>query len=561
MFQALPRVFQLLVLCCLLPLSGQAAQFLAGELTYETLFTAPANQYRVKLRLLRDCSGPAFNQTETLSCRVGAPQASCASTDARNFTATLTRTLTTTGHPYCTISPVTTVNQCDPNAPFNYEETYYEAVVTLPPAAEWTLSWEGCCRPALANLQNAAAQPLRLEATLRNQLTVAGAARTIINTSAQYLPQDAPADLVCKGQRTVITFNAYEPDGDSLVYSLTTPLYGCAQPAGYQAYAGGTVILSNNPPCVATLPATNSYSPSYPLPSFVLSGACPSQVGTPSFQFSPLTGTFSFTPTVYLPENGPTDRNRNHYAVVGRVTEFRRINGTYYEVGSITRNMLVAIIDCELYQFANHNPRLDPLMRVSNAAQPVPLTDTVRVAPGQAVNVVLTGSDPDSAHQLSFSAQLQATAPLPTGAFQAVTSTPNRLQLTFTPPVGQAEGRYPVLVRAEDNNCPTRGVYNAVVWFRVSARVLSAASAATPVLTTAAPNPFTDDVTFRVAGATGPTRLVVSNVLGQVVAELPLRPAADGSATATWRPATPLPTGVYLARVAGTGQTMRLLRR
>ncbi|RAK68221.1 hypothetical protein DLM85_09320 [Hymenobacter edaphi] len=556
------------VLCCLLPLSGQAAQFLTGELTYETLFGTTPNQYRVRLRLQRDCAGAAFNPTETLSCRVGPPQTACASTDTRNFTATLTRTATTTiGHPYCTINPVPNVNQCDPNAPFNYEETYYEAVVTLPPAAEWTLSWEACCRPALANVQNAAAQPLYLEATLRNQLVVNGATRTVVNTSTQYLNQDAPTFVVCRNQRSTLSFSSFEPDGDSLAYDLVAPLTACNTPVVYQSFApGGLLPLPNDPagqPCQAQLPAgATSYSAAFPLPSYVLTGSCPTRTGLPSWQFYSHTSAFTFHSSVYYPEATVADRARNRYVVAGKVTEYRRLNGAYYEVGSMTRNMLVVIIDCEQYQFANHAPQINPAMRVDNGVQTVALTDTVRVAPGQTVSVLLTGTDPDGAHQLSFSTPLlQGPVPVPAGAFQANTATLNQLGLTFSPPATQLPGTYLAAVRAEDNNCPVGGIHRAVIRFKVGQRVLGTARAAAPSLTTASPNPFAEAVTFRVAGATGPTRLVVSNVLGQVVAELLLRPTADGSATTTWRPAEPLPAGVYLARVAGSGQTLRLLRR
>lgn len=560
------KLILLLSLGNLLDLLGaapaQASDFLGGELTYEHLaIPAQPHRYRVRLRLLRDCSGASFNQTETVSCRVGSLQTACASTDPRNLTVQLSRTGTMIGQPYCIINPVPTANQCDPNAPFNYEMAFFDGVVTLPPALEWVLSWEACCRPALGNLQGADTQPLRLEATLRNLVQLPARTETIFNHSPQYLDQDVPVQTVCRDTRTILSFSAFEPDGDSLVYELTPPLVGCSQPATYQTYAAGTpVVLSTNPPCVAVLPpAGGTYSAQFPLPSFQLSGVCPVRTGTPYFSFNPATSSFNFYASLYHPETTPADRRRNQYAVAGRVTEYRRILGRYYEVGSTTRNMLVAIIDCQQYQFPNHASRIDPQMLVNGQLRP--LSDTVRVTPGQTARVVVTGSDPDGRHQLRFTTPGSlGPGPFPSGAYVVNSTAPNRLELTFTPPATTPEGPYVALIRAEDNNCPVRGVFDTRVAFKVTRSVLSAAQAAAPVLTTASPNPFTDVVSFRVSGLKGAARLDITNVLGQVVAQLPLPAGPDGAA-ATWRPAAALPAGVYLARVAGSGPTLRLLRR
>ena len=570
MTQVVRLCLVLLVLSGLLPQRGQAASYLAGELTYEDISfaTSSQNRYLVRMRLFRDCAGASFNQTETLSCRVGSPQAACASTDPRNFTATFSRVNLTTGTPYCVISPNPLVNQCNPNAPFNYEIAIYEATVVLPPAPQWTLSWEGNTRAGLGNIPNAESQPLRLEATLRNELRLAdGSTRAIVNTSGLYQNQDLSAMITWPNTRTTFNFSTYEPDGDSLVYSLEAPLTGCNQSATYQTFAVGgqlPVPTAADPTCLATLPAGSpiTYSPRFPLPSFALTGSCPQQTATPNWTFNAALGSFTFSAVGYFPENTLADRARNRYAVVGKVTEYRRIGNQYYEVGSIARNIVVAIINMQLLQFPNHATRLDPTKLVNGQAQPTP--DTVRVAQGQTVRVVLTATDPDGAHQIRFAVSPAFPSypyQLPAGAYQTNTTTPGRMELTLTAPSTMPLGDYTIPFFGESNTCPVMERFNAFTTFRVVAQALSATGPVQPLLTTAAPNPFTDAVTLRVSRLTVPTRLTITNVLGQVVTELPLRPTATGTAEVTWRVTEPLPTGVYLARVAGTGQTLRLLHR
>jgi hypothetical protein len=560
--QALRRFIWVFVFGWLLPWAAQAAQYQGGELTYEALGN---NVYRVKLRLFRDCGGPPFNPTETLSCRVGANQAACTSTDARNFTAQLSPVGTpTSGAPYCPLYPLPNVNQCSPNAPVNYEQAYYQADVTLPPAPEWTLSFEACCRPAQSGLLGADSQPLRLQATINNLLTLAGGAQQIIqNTSSQYQPQDPAVSFACLNQRYSLTFSTFEPDGDSVVYSLDTPQYGCNQPAPYQTFApGGVLTLPNEPngqPCQATLPtnAPTAYSAEFPLPSFTLSGNCPGRTATPNFVFNKQLGSFSFTPVLYYPLSVPANRTRNQYSVTGKVTEYRLIRGQYYQVGTIYRNMLVTVIDC--LPLINQNPVFSPLVRVAGLSQPQPFSDTLRIAPGQSASVTVNVTDPDPGQTVTVAAR--SARAVPAGAFQAVSVLPGEVTLTFSPPLGLADGYYPIILEANDNGCPSRSSSQAVFFFRVSSSPLSAAAGAQPLLTTASPNPFSSAVTFRISGPlpTG-SALEITNVLGQRVERLPLR-TGGAEASATWRPAPTVPAGLYLVRLPATGQVLRVQRQ
>ena len=63
----------------------------------------------------------------------------------------------------------------------------------------------------------------------------------------------------------------------------------------------------------------------------------------PRFSFTAAQASFTFTPNRYL--NTPSANGDNKYAVVGKVTEYRKINGRYYIVGTSRRDFLVIVID------------------------------------------------------------------------------------------------------------------------------------------------------------------------------------------------------------------------
>jgi gliding motility-associated-like protein len=314
-----------------------------GQLTYEALGN---NRYRVTLRYFRDCSGITAETSHTLNARVGSPSTSCNSNDPRNFTTTLVRGQLTSGSPYC--ANLASANVCSSTSQYaNYETAKYTADITLPAAAEWTLSVEISARPSIENIGGNTT--LRFEATLNNQIALPnGTQQNIQNTSPQYQDQDTPIPFVCWNQRTTLTFSTFEPDGDSLVYSLDRPLEGCNDFSTYQPISGGTRIIPHPTiqGCYIDLGATAStYSPTFPIFSYTATGACPVQTGTSTFNFNPQLGSVSFTPALYVQNSAPS-LGRNKYAVVGKVTEYRLLNGRYYKVGSVRRDMLVVIIDC-----------------------------------------------------------------------------------------------------------------------------------------------------------------------------------------------------------------------
>lgn len=478
------RASLLLLTAWCLALTGvqqaRASHAQGGQLTYEYIGTpAQPNRYRITCRFFRDCSGIPAPTTLPLSCRVGTSTTSCSSNDPRNFTATLQSGQLTQGTPYCT----SVGNVCTSSGRTNYETAKYEAIVTLPPAPSWTLSVEENARPALGNIPGNTT--LRFEATLNNQLLLAsGQTQTIENTSPQYLDQDIPVPFVCKEQRTTLTFSAFEPDGDSLVYSLERPLDACNAPSTYSALttAGGIYVISTNPPCVMTVGQQGgTYSPTFPIASFDATGTCPVKTGVPSFLFNASTGSFTFTPFNYDVANA----DKNKYVVVGKVTEYRKINGRYYLVGSVRRDMLVVVIDCGGNTVPNPpvaagtTPNGLPNPPINSADSTVIDVFTCNYA-----QVKVRFSDRDAGQQLTVSIPPAALGPLgdiivPNGFILSGNGTTAPVATFYFQPSPQLVGttvRIPV--RIEDNACPIKGVQNRIIVIRVKKGQLATAVAA-----------------------------------------------------------------------------------
>lgn len=440
-----------------------------GQLTYEYVGNqfnpVRPNYYKVTCRFFRDCSGIDAPDNLTLNCRVG----TCSSNDSRNFTATMTRGALTVGTPYCASAG----NPCG-SARTNYETAKYEAFVTLAPQPRWTLSITESNRPTLANISGA--PDLVFEATLNNLLSLpSGQTLPIQNTSPQYLDQDIPVPFVCKSQETTITFSANEPNGDRLEYSLDRPLSACNQPSTYTSFnSNGGIIIdpSSTPtnPCVIVLPSGNTtYSPTFPIPSFTTTGTCPVKSATPSFLFNASTGSFTFTPYLYDANN----LANNKYVVVGKITEYRTINGVEYVVGSVRRDMLVIVIDC--------GGNTVPNPPIATGVTPNSNTTTVNSADSTFINVYSCNysqvrvrfSDPNPGQQLTVTIDPTALAALsdvvvPNGFVLSGNGTSSPVAAFYFQPSPQLVGtvvRVPVQIA--DNACPIRGVQSRILVIRV----------------------------------------------------------------------------------------------
>ncbi|MFD2721349.1 T9SS type A sorting domain-containing protein [Hymenobacter monticola] len=508
-----------------------ASHLQGGDLTYVSL---GSNRYLVTLHLYRDCSGITPSQF-TLSCK----SSGC------NGPATVTAPLVQVGQPVAARQYCATLTGLCNGTVTNTEAYTYTATVTLPPAAQWILSTEQNARPATANI---VAGDLYLEATLNNLLPQAGTTGLpIVNNSP--IASVQPAFFVPVHQLTSLSNNAFDVDGDSLVYSLESPLQACSTPATYNPYPTSSIsVISTNPTCIYQPLPISAYSPTMPIIVDVDTlGACPVKTAAnPRFFFDARTGNITMQPGRYLSTTSANGDNK--YAAAIKISEYRRLNGRYVLVGTMRRELYFMVYDCG----TNLMPVVGPQVTVQAGTRSTvqALGQAIPVVAGESVSVLINATDRNAGQALALTLDYNA---VPGATLQNLGN--GQARLTFTPALGTVPGTYRVAVTAEDNACPIKGMDTKMVTFSVAASSPLAARAKTALTIDAYPNPFTDAVQFQL-GTPGVQTLTISDNLGRAVATV--RSQADGSVR--WQPAASLPAGLYLARTADGSQRVRLLR-
>jgi hypothetical protein len=401
-------------------------------------------------------------------------------------------------------------------------------------------------RPSTTNI--ASPGDLYFEATLSNLIPVAGTTGQVIaNTSAVASVQ--PAFFVPVHHLSTLSNNAFDADGDSLVYSLETPMAGCNAPVAFASYPQSTArAISNNPTCMYQPWNTASYSAALPL--FVdtdTAGTCPSLTGiTPRFRFDARTGGISLQPGRFL--NTTSANGDDKYAASIKISEYRRLNGSYVLIGTTRRELYFMVYACG----TNVLPVVSPLVTVQTGTGSAvqALSQAIPAVAGVPVSVLVNATDRNAGQALALTLDYNA---MPGTSLQNLGN--GQARLTFTPAANTAPGLYRVAVTAEDNACPIKGMDTQLITFRVAAGSPLAARAKADQDIAAYPNPFTDEVRFKL-GAPGIQALTISDNLGRTVATVRSQP--DGSVR--WQPAATLPAGLYLARSADGRQAVRLLR-
>lgn len=135
----------------------------------------------------------------------------------------------------------------------------FQQQLGLPPCANWTLSWNICCRGAAVDL--AGPQGIYIETTLNNLGGVCDSSPVFADVS---IPN------VCTGQPVVTNLGVTDPDGDRLVYSLVSGRFFPGTTPEDVTYADG-------------------YSATQPVPGTVLDTATGQLSFTP-----PITGQYVF---------------------------------------------------------------------------------------------------------------------------------------------------------------------------------------------------------------------------------------------------------------------------
>ncbi|MDO7877654.1 T9SS type A sorting domain-containing protein [Hymenobacter sp. ASUV-10] len=387
----------------------------------------------------------------------------------------------------------------------------------------------------------------RYEAALNNQITTGSTMQTIVNSSP--VSPSNPAFFIPWKQASLLSNTAFDADGDSLVYSLDQPISACGNVyVSYKPYPSFTQVQLS-PNCYllpgSTLPAMFSATNPVVVRGDI-TGNCPSRTLVPSpngFAFDATTGALLVDPSRYV-ANSPSADGENKYVVVVKITEYRKISGSYVVVGSTRRDLFVTVYDCGTNQMLTLTRTIGVQVGTSQVQQPIGMP--IPVLAGEPISVNLTATDRNPGQTLTLSLMHNN---VPGVTLQNPGSGVARLN--FTPPLRLPNGLYRVPVTVEDNACPLRGNETQLLTFRVH-RTLATRAATTIA---AYPTPFTSEVQFQLTKS-GVQQLGVYDQLGRLVTTL--RSQADGSVR--WQPGTELPAGLYFARSGDGSQLIRLLR-
>lgn len=189
-----------------------ATHYMGSEITYECL---GGNQYEVKLVTYSDCS--AINPGTSLTLNFNS---SCS-----NFNQNLSLVA---GYPQeiTTVCP-STQTTCNGGTAYGVQQTVYAATVTLVACTDWVISYGACCRnSALLNISNPSSQSHYTEISFDNSTFPC-------NTSPTFVM--SPIAIACMNDTSYHSFNAFDTDGDSLVYSLAPCLQSAGLPVSYAA--------------------------------------------------------------------------------------------------------------------------------------------------------------------------------------------------------------------------------------------------------------------------------------------------------------------------------------
>jgi len=213
--------------------NSYSTHIVGGEIYYDNL---GGNQYRITLKLYRDCLNGQPNFGGLGDGEAVLNVTNYAGEQVNQFIL---------GVPIVTKVTATTNNPClkAPNG-ICVQEGVYTKTITLPPlAGGYFLIFETCCRTnSLLNLINPGGQGSRYKAY------IPGPENVLVNNSPRF--NSYPSLYICNGQQINFSHTAFDPDGDSLVYSLI-PSYndswGSDSLVDYKGPFSGTYPLSASP--------------------------------------------------------------------------------------------------------------------------------------------------------------------------------------------------------------------------------------------------------------------------------------------------------------------------
>lgn len=206
---------------------AKASHTMGADLTYQCL---GGNTYKVTVSFYRDCIGIAAPTNPFVTIT----SASCA------------QSLGVTCYPRAgtgqEVTPTcsSAVTTCNGGSFTGIQEWVYDGIVTLPmQCTDWRFGYSLCCRnAAITTINTPSTSTFYIYATLNNVITPCNSSPTFSNK---------PVPFLCLGQQFCFNHGAYDADGDSLAYSLITPLQTATTPVTYLAPYNAANPLNSSP--------------------------------------------------------------------------------------------------------------------------------------------------------------------------------------------------------------------------------------------------------------------------------------------------------------------------
>lgn len=203
------KLFSVLVFVFTIALNTNASHIPGGNLTYQC--TGNPNEYLLTMELFVKCpstlssSYSSFNFTISNDC--GLPNPTVPTFTQVGVQQDVTQTCPSQ------------LSNCPPNPSGGVQGVLmytYEALITFPANCDsWEICFSLCCRDNATNVTGNSSNDMTFCTTINSQTQNCGGSPTV---------NAAPIPYVCAGQPVNFCLGASDPDGDSIYYSMVTPL-------------------------------------------------------------------------------------------------------------------------------------------------------------------------------------------------------------------------------------------------------------------------------------------------------------------------------------------------
>ncbi len=405
----------------LIPTFLTAKHLVGGSITYQFVASYPngQNEYRIKIELYRDCLPGNTDFDVNSEMKVSAFRGDAGNAFVKNIGVFMTSR---------TIIPITSNNPCVP-APTGicYERAIYEGNVTLPRiAAGYFITWGRCCRNVtIANIQDPGNTGMALSAYIPDMNTYA------VNNSPVFT--NLAPTYICMGDYFTFDHRATDADGDSLIYSLVTPL------------TGGSPTDPVPPAAPPGFYPPVDWMPPYNLTNIM--------GGSPSTNINPISGLLTAVPG-----------SLGQFVMSVKVSEYR--NGV--KISELARDMQINVINCAV--------NFPPQVQVQSGGQVINDTLTFYAGEQSCFNFNITDTNGSGLGQDIITVQASgsifgggASNP-PYATFSAGTgNSPITANICWTPGCNSGTGNTgSFTITATDNNaCPGPNITNKTYYYKI----------------------------------------------------------------------------------------------